>query len=353
MNKILKPYTKGGLSLKNHLVMAPMTRSRAIDNIPNALMAEYYSQRSGAGLIITEGTSPTPEGLGYPRIPGVFSQAQIEGWKKVTEAVHQNGTKIFLQLVHSGRIGHKDNLPAGVELVGPSAIKAAGEIFTDISGMQDHSEPVALTTEGVREVIAGYVKAAQNAIEAGFDGVELHGANGYLIEQFLNPNVNTRTDEFGGSVEGRAKLAIEVAKSVAAAIGKDKVGIRFSPYSTLGDLQPYDEAHETYAYLARELDAIGIAYIHIGFGAQMPQDTLDAIRSSFNGTIIQCNGLTPTSAEAALNNGFADLVAFGRSFLANPDLDKRIAVGAELNEPDYTSLYTPDAKGYTDYPVLA
>jgi N-ethylmaleimide reductase len=352
MKKILKPYTKDGLSLKNHLVMAPMTRSRAIDNIPNTLMAEYYLQRSGAGLIITEGTAPTPEALGYARIPGIFSQAQIEGWKQVTEAVHKNGTKIFLQLMHAGRIGHKDNLPEGIELVGPSAIKADGQIFTDTLGMQDHSDPVALTTEGVKEAIAGYVKAAKNAIEAGFDGVELHGANGYLIEQFLNPNVNTRTDEFGGSIEGRAKLAIEVAKSTAAAIGKEKVGIRFSPYSTLGDLQPYDEVQETYAYLSRELNALGIAYIHIGFNAEMSQETLDVIRTYFKGTIIQCNGLTPVSAEAALNNGFADLVAFGRSFLANPDLDKRIAVGAELNEPDYTTLYTPDAKGYTDYPAL-
>jgi len=352
MNEILKPYTKGGLSLKNHLVMAPMTRSRAIGNIPNALMAEYYSQRNGAGLIITEGTAPTPEALGYARIPGIFSQAQIEGWKQVTEAVHKNGTKIFLQLMHAGRIGHKDNLPEGVNLVGASSIKAAGQMFTDTLGMQDHSEPVALTTEGVREVIAGFVKAAENAIEAGFDGVELHGANGYLIEQFLNPNVNTRNDEFGGSVEARAKFAIEIAKNVAAAVGKEKVGIRFSPYSTLGDLQAYDEVQESYAYLAQELNKIGIAYIHVGLGAETSQETLGTIRDSFKGTIIQCNGLTPSSAEAALNNGFADLVAFGRSFLANPDLDKRIASGADLNEPDYTTLYTPDSKGYTDYPVL-
>lgn len=352
MNKILTPYAKGGLSLKNHLVMAPMTRSRAIGNIPNALMAEYYSQRNGAGLIITEGTAPLPEGLGYARIPGIFSQAQIEGWKQVTEAVHKNGTKIFLQLMHAGRIGHKDNLPDGVDLIGPSDIRADGQIFTDTLGMQDHSEPRALTTEEVKDLISGFIKAAQNAIEAGFDGVELHGANGYLIEQFLNPNVNTRTDEFGGSVKARAKLAIELAKNIAAAIGKERVGIRFSPYSTLGDLQPYDEVQETYAYLAQELDKIGIAYIHIGLGAQTSQGTLDAIRTSFKGTIIQCNGLTPSTAEVALNNGFADIVAFGRSFLANPDLDKRIAVGADLNEPDYASLYTPDSKGYTDYPVL-
>jgi N-ethylmaleimide reductase len=193
MKKLLSSYTKGSLSLKNHLVMAPMTRSRATGNLPNDLMAEYYGQRSGAGLIVTEGTAPTPEALGYPRIPGVFSELQIEGWKKTTSAVHKGGAKIFLQLMHTGRIGHIDNLPEGATLVGPSMQKAAGQIFTDTLGMQDHSEPVALTTEGVQLVIDGFITAAKNAITAGFDGVELHAANGYLLEQFLNPNVNDRT----------------------------------------------------------------------------------------------------------------------------------------------------------------
>ncbi|HMC87722.1 MAG TPA: hypothetical protein VKI61_19500, partial [Chitinophagaceae bacterium] len=272
----------------------------------------------------------------------------------VTAAVHKGNSKIFLQLMHTGRIGHNDNLPDEVLLAGASEIKAAGQIFTDTAGLQDHSQPTALTTERVKEVISGHVIAAKNAIKAGFDGIELHGANGYLIEQFLNPNVNTRTDEYGGSIENRAKIAIEMANEIAGAIGKDKVGIRFSPYSLTGDLgvYPEDQVHETYRYLASELNKIGIAYIHIGVSSGIKQKTLDVIRTSFDGTIILCNGLTPETGEAALNNGFADIVAFGRCFLANPDFDKRIAENTELNQPDFATLYTSGPKGYTDYPIL-
>ncbi|HEX8658369.1 MAG TPA: alkene reductase [Hymenobacter sp.] len=355
MKKMLTPYRRGGLALKNHLVMAPMTRSRAIGNLPNALMAEYYGQRAGAGLIITEGTAPLPDGLGYPRIPGVFTAEQVVGWKQVTAAVHAGNSQIFVQLMHIGRIGHVDNLPAGAQLVGPSAIPAAGQIFTDTAGLQDHSAPVALTAEGIRAIIAGHVGAACNAISAGFDGVELHGANGYLIEQFLNPHVNDRTDLYGGSVANRARLALDLARETAAAIGPEKVGIRFSPFSALGDLSAYpeEEVQETYVYLAQELDRIGVAYLHIGVNAPIPPALLTATRAAYRGTIILCNGLTPETAEAALNAGFADLVAFGRSFLANPDLALRIAEEAPLNAPDYATLYTPGPAGYTDYPVLA
>lgn len=354
MNKILTAFYKNGFTLKNHIVMAPMTRSRAINNLPNSLMEEYYQQRTGAGLIITEGTAPTPEALGYARIPGIFSQAQIEGWKKITTKVHAKNTKIFLQLMHTGRMGHTDNLPEGVVLVGASGIKAAGQIFTDTALMQDYSEPVALTTEGVKKVIQGFVVAAQNAVKAGFDGVELHGANGYLLEQFLNPNINNRTDEYGGSIANRARLTLEVAEKVAEKIGKEKVGIRFSPYSTLGDLQAYDEetVHETYSYLAKELDQIGITYLHISANAQIPKKSFDAIRSGFSNTIILCNGLNAETAEDALTAGFADIIAFGRSFLANPDLVARIEKHAPLNDIDFNTLYTAGEKGYTDYPTL-
>ena len=354
MKKLLTPFKKGNLSLKNHLVMAPMTRSRAINNLPNDLMAEYYGQRSGAGLIITEGTAPAPEALGYPRIPGIFSEPQIEGWKKVTSAVHKDGTKIFLQLMHTGRIGHKDNLPDGAHLVGPTTKTAAGQIFTDTLGMQDHSEPIALTTEGIKTVIEGFTTAAKNAITAGFDGIELHAANGYLLEQFLNPAVNNRTDEYGGSMENRAKLILDIAGETTALIGKEKTGIRFSPFSTLGDLQAYneEEVHETYAYLAKGLNTIGIAYIHISSNPNIPERTLDAIRANYNGTLILSNGLTPETAEQALHNSIADLVAFGRSFLANPDFARRIEETAPLNQVDFTTLYTPGVVGYTDYPTL-
>lgn len=352
-NPILQPYAKGSLTLKNHLVMAPMTRSRAIDNIPNELMCEYYKQRTGAGLVITEGTSPTPEGLGYPRIPGAFSEEQVKGWKLTANAVHAGNSKIFMQLMHTGRIGHEDNLPDGVKLVSASNLKAAGQIFTDTKGLQDHTQPEALTTKGVKEVIEGHVSAAKNAIKAGFDGIELHGANGYLIEQFLNPNCNNRTDEYGGSIEGRSKIVVELAEQISDAIGKDKVGIRFSPYLTMGDLAAYDadDVHETYKYLAQELNKTGIAYIHISFSPKIPQGTLDVVRDSFQNTIIYCNGFTPETAEEALAKGTADIIAFGRSFLANPDLDKRIAEKKPLNQPDPTTFYTPGAKGYTDYPV--
>ncbi|MBB6126073.1 alkene reductase [Mucilaginibacter lappiensis] len=354
MKTILTAYKKNGFALKNHIVMAPMTRSRAINNIPNDLMATYYSQRAGAGLIITEGTSPTPEGLGYPRIPGVYADEQIDGWKKITKRVHEAGSKIFLQLMHTGRIGHIDNLPEGSVLSGASAIRAAGQIYTDTAGMQDHSEPTALTTDGIKTIIEGYVQAAKNAIGAGFDGVELHAANGYLLEQFLNPNVNNRTDGYGGSIINRARLTVEVAEQVAAAIGKEKVGIRFSPFSTLGDLQAYDEAevHETYTHLTKAMDQFDIQYIHISSNPGIPQKTFDTIRSNFSNTIILCNGFTAETAEDQLHKGFADLVAFGRSFLATPDFVTRIEKGHLLNQVDFATLYTPGEKGYIDYPTL-
>jgi N-ethylmaleimide reductase len=354
MKKLLIPYNSTSLQLKNHVVMAPMTRSRAIGNIPNALMAQYYSQRKGAGLIITEGTAPAPEALGYARMPGIFSDEQIEGWKLVTAAVHKNGTKIISQLMHTGRIGHVANLPEGAQLIGPSAIPAVGQMYTDAFNMQDYSSPLALTFEHAQKVIASYVAAAENAMAAGFDGIELHGANGYLIEQFLNPNINNRFDQYGGSVENRVRFAVEVAQQVSFQIGRNKVGIRISPNSTLGDLQPYDAdvTLKTYTHLASELNRLGIAYIHVSINPEVPAETLNAIRREFKGTLIHSSGYTPESAEIELQTGAADLVAFGRSFLANPDFVERIIVGAPLNQVDYTTLYTPGANGYTDYPRM-
>ena len=354
MRKMLSAYDKKGFSLKNHIVMSPMTRSRAINNVPNSLIAEYYKQRSGAGLIITEGTAPAPEALGYPRIPGIFSEKQTEAWKEITAAVHENNSKIFIQLMHTGRIGHTHNLPDGLQLVSASDKTAAGQIYTDQAGLQDHTQPQALTKDGIKGIINSFVNASKNAVTAGFDGIEFHGANGYLLEQFLNPNVNDRTDEYGGSIENRSRIIIELAEEVSQAIGKDKVGIRLSPFSTLGDLAAYDEqeVHKTYAHLAEKLNEIGINYLHIGVNAAIPQEVFDSIRNNFSNTIILSNGLTPETAEEALDAGFANLVAFGRAFLANPDFVARIEKGAELNEPDYNTFYTADAKGYTDYPTL-
>ncbi|QJD95737.1 alkene reductase [Mucilaginibacter robiniae] len=354
MKKLFMPYHNGALQLKNHIVMAPMTRSRAVGNLPNALMATYYRQRSGAGLIITEGTSPSPEGLGYPRIPGIFSEAQVEAWKTVTNAVHEGGSKIFLQLMHTGRVAHIANLPEGYEVVGLSSIRAAGEIYTDKEGMQEHSAPTALDAAGITNLISFFVKAAQNAIKAGFDGVELHGANGYILEQSLNTFVNNRTDTYGGSIENRSRLILEVAENIASAIGAEKVGIRLSPYSTLSDMPAYGDAevHETYAYLAGKLQEISVAYIHVSNSPSIPEKTHQVIRNNFLNTLIYCNGLTAETAEAKLQAGTADLVAFGRSFLANPDFIRRIEKNEPLNEPDYNTLYTPGEQGYNDYPVL-
>lgn len=352
MKKLLTPFEKGTLKFKNHLVMAPMTRSRAIDNLPNALMATYYAQRSGAGLIITEGTSPSPEGLGYSRVPGIYSDAQVQGWKKVTDAVHLNQSKIFLQLMHTGRIAHIANLPDGLQPISPSGIKAAGEIYTDSLGMQEHSVPTELSSEGIISVIEDFVNASKNAIRAGFDGVELHGANGYLLEQFLNPNVNIREDEYGGNHINRSRLIIEIAEAIAIAVGVDKIGIRFSPFSQLSDQKSYDETevHNTYAYLSSELNKIGIAYIHLSFNPDIPEKTYQAIRASFNNTIIFSNGLTPETAEKILQENSADLVAFGRGFLSNPDFVKRIEKNRAFNDVDFNTLYTPGEAGYTDYP---
>lgn len=354
MKKLFEPFTKGALQLKNHVVMAPMTRSRALNNLPNDLMAAYYKQRTGAGLLITEGTSPSPEGLGYPRIPGVFSDAQVQGWEAVTKAVHEGGSRIFLQLMHTGRIAHISNLPEGHHPVGLSDVRAAGEIFSDREGMREHSVPVALDAAGIANLVRDFVRAAENAMRAGFDGIELHGANGYILEQSLNPHVNTRTDDYGGSIEKRSRLILEIAEKIAGAIGPEKVGLRISPYSTLSDMPAYDEeeVHQTYAYLAGELNRLGIAYIHLSDNPAIPAKTHQAIRSAFSHTLIYCNGLTPDTAEAKLQDGSADLVAFGRSFLANPDFMRRIEKNDALNEVDYMTLYTPGEQGYTDYPVL-
>lgn len=353
MKKLFMPYSKAALQLKNHVVMAPMTRSRAIGNVPNDFMATYYKQRSGAGLIITEGTSPSPEGLGYPRTPGIFTDAQVEGWKLVTNAVHENGSKIFLQLMHTGRIAHSSNLSEGHHVVGLSAIKAAGEIYTD-TGMFEYSAPTALDEAGIARIVQDHVMAAENAIAAGFDGVELHGAHGYLLEQSLNPQVNNRTDNYGGSIANRSRLTLEIVQKIAAAIGAAKVGLRISPFLTSNDMPAYEEAdvHETYIRLAREVNQLDIVYLHVSNNPGIPGKTHQDIREAFANTIIYCNGFTAETAEANIQDGSADLVAFGRSFLANPDFMRRIERNVSLNEPDYNTLYTPGEEGYTDYPVL-
>lgn len=356
MEKIFSSFALGNISLSNRIIMAPMTRSRAIGNIPNSLIANYYAQRAGAGLIITEGTSPSPNGLGYSRIPGIYSPEQVDGWKQVTKAVHQKGGKIFIQFMHTGRIGHTANLPKGAVMLAPSAIKAAGQMWTDTEGMQDHPTPKAMTTSELKATIQEYVTAAKNAIEAGFDGVELHGANGYLIEQFLSPHSNQRTDDYGGSVKNRVRFLAEVAQNVANAIGKEKVGLRISPYGTFNDMPHYPEIDATYQEVAQQMNQTGIAYIHIVnnpalHNSNNGSSTFEKIRNAFKNTLIINGGFTKNSAEEFLQSGKAELVAFGRPFISNPDLVERFKKNLPLANADHTKFYTADEIGYTDYPV--
>lgn len=354
----LTPYKLGNLSLKNRIVMAPMTRSRAIGNIPNELMAEYYRQRASAGLIVTEGVSPSPNGLGYARIPGLFSDEQVEGWKLVTEAVHEEGGKIFAQIMHTGRIGHKNNLPSGAKALAPSAVHASGQIWTDQEGMLEHSTPKEMDAEELEATKAEYVRAARNAVEAGFDGIELHGANGYLLEQFLSPYSNQRTDQYGGNIENRARFVLQVAQEISDVIGKEKTAIRLSPYGVFNEMPHYAGIDETYTYLARELNKIGIAYIHLvdhssGGAPEVPLSIKKAIREEFKNTLILSGGYTLATAERDVTSGFADLVAFGKPFISNPDLVERFRKNFPLNiKMDASTFYTSGSKGYIDYPVF-
>lgn len=355
MENLFAPYTLGSLTLANRIVMAPMTRSRALYNVPNALMAEYYRQRAAAGLIITEGTSPSPNGLGYARIPGIYSEDQVKGWQKVTSAVHENGGKIFLQIMHTGRIGHPQNLPAGARLVAPSPVKPeTTQMWVDAAGMQEIPEPDELTTQEVRQVIQEHIAAVQNAVAAGFDGIELHGANGYLIKQFLDPHTNRRTDEYGGSIENRARFLLELTSGAAGAIGKEKVGVRLSPFSTFNDTPPYPEEEATYLYVGRELNALDIAYLHITDpdAKGRPHVLADHLRKIFKNTMILSGGYTASTAAAALRNNQADLVSFARVFISNPDLVNRFKNRLPLNQPRFDLFYTPGREGYADYPVF-
>lgn len=357
MSLLFSKATLGSLPLQNHLVMAPMTRNRATGNIPNELMAQYYAQRATAGLIITEGTSPSPNGLGYPRIPGIFSAEQIAGWKLVTDAVHAKGAKMFIQFMHCGRIGHPLNLPAGARILAPSAVAAAGEMYTDAEGMKPNATPQAMTEADIKAAIKEFAQGAENAMAAGFDGVELHGANGYLLEQFIRPNSNQRTDRYGGPIENRARFVLEVAEAVIIAIGKDKVGIRLSPFGVFNDMPLYDAMEADYTWLAQQLNARGLAYIHLvdhsSMGAPTVPETMKAtFRKLFKGTLILSGGYDAARAESDLAANKGNLIAVGKPFLANPDLVARWKTGAAVNAPDMNTFYTPGPKGYTDYPTL-
>lgn len=355
--QLFNSFKLGNIILSNRVVMAPMTRSRAINNLPNDLLVEYYSQRANAGLIITEGTSPSLNGLGYARIPGLYNTNQINEWKKVTDAVHEKGGKIFVQLMHTGRITHPLNLPEGGKVLAPSAIAAsATQMYTDAEGMKPLPIPGEMTELEIQHAIKEYADSANAAILAGFDGVELHGANGYLIDQFLNFASNTRSDKYGGSLANRNRFAIEVTEAVVDAIGKNRVGIRLSPFGAFNEMASNETTEAQYVELAEALRKIEIVYIHLvdhsSMGAPVvPQTVKDGIRKAFGGNIILSGGYNAERAEADLENGKGELVAFGKPFISNPDLVEKIKNSEELVNLDPDTLYSAGEKGYTDYPL--
>ncbi len=336
--------------------MAPLTRCRSVqDNIPNELMAAYYAQRASAGLIISEATQISPLGIGYPCTPGIHNDDQIEGWKKITKAVHDKDGKIFLQLWHVGRISHSSFHPGELP-VAPSAIKPAGEVYT-FDGMKEFETPRPLSVEEIQNIVQEYVQGAKNAIAAGFDGVEIHSANGYLLDQFLRDGTNKREDEYGGNIKNRSRFLFEVIKAVTSAVGADKTGVRLSPSGTFNDMTDSDpQSHFT--YVCEKLNDFGLAYLHIvdalegdiKHGANVVG--LEVIRDAYKGVLITCGGYDKERGNRTVKKAQADAVAFGIPFIANPDLPERFKRDAALNEADVSTFYTQDEKGYIDYPFM-
>jgi len=354
---LFESFPLGKTILKNRIVMAPMTRSRAVDNVPNELMAEYYQQRASAGLIITEGTSPSPNGIGYPRIPGAYSDEQIDGWRKVADAVHAKNGHLFVQLMHTGRITGKANMPLGSVTLAPSSIQAAGEIFTDMDGMVAHETPRAMTLQEIEIAQNEYVLAAKRLInEANVDGIELHAANGYLMNQFIDPQSNQREDRYGGSIENRTRFVLETAQKVAKEIGSDKVGVRFSPYGAYNDmLSDYEEQEDTFIYLAREIAKIKLSYIHIvdqrvAFGApDFITDIKKTIKENFKGIIISGGDINTTVKAEKIIEDDLDLVYVGRPYISNPNLVESLQNNIALVSPDADTFFSTGTEGYTDY----
>jgi N-ethylmaleimide reductase len=346
------PYRLGDIELNNCLVMAPMTRSRAVErNVPNPIATTYYAQRASAGLIVSEATQVSPQGVGYIRTPGIHSAEQVAGWTKITEAVHRAGGKIFLQLWHVGRISHPD-FHGGELPVAPSAIAAQGQVFT-AKGPQAMVAPRALALDELPGIVEQFRKGAENAKAAGFDGVELHGANGYLLDQFLRDGANRRPDAYGGRIENRARLPLEVTKAVIDVWGADRVGYRISPNSPFNAMSDSDPL-QTFSYLAEELNKLGIVYLHVVDPvADGSKRVSPLLRRKFDRSLIVNGGFDLDSANTAIRDGTADLVAFGTPFLANPDLPKRYQIKAPLNVPDQATFYAGEDKGFTDYPALA
>ena len=359
MNKssqLFEPFKLGPITLPNRLVMAPLTRNRAIEGlVPGPLAIEYYGQRAGAGLLITEASQVSQQGQGYQDTPGIYSKDQVTGWRKITERVHARGGRIFIQLWHVGRVSHTLLQPNGGKPVAPSAIRAKGKTFVG-GAFIDISEPRALELSEIPGIIDSFKRGAANALAAGFDGVELHGANGYLLDQFAKDGVNKRTDAYGGSIENRARLMLEVASAVTAEVGAERTGIRISPVTPANDVSD-SNPQPLFDYIVDRLDALKLVYIHVIEGATGGRRDIapfdyGALRKRFKGAYIANNGYDFELADKALSANEADLIAFGKLFIANPDLVERFKRGAPLNAPDKATFYGGDAKGYTDYPAL-
>jgi len=351
MHPLYENLRGGRYTLRNRLVMAPMTRSRADDasGAPSPLATQYYAQRANAGLIITEGTFPSPRGKGYVRTPGIHSAAQIEAWKRITQAVHANGGLIFLQLMHCGRISHPSLLPDNATPVAPSSIAAEGKVFT-AAGPQDFVVPHALQTAEIPGIVEDYRRATRNALEAGFDGVELHAASGYLPEQFLSSGTNQRTDRYGGSLENRARFITEVMTAMIDVAGADRVGIKIAPemgFNSISDARP----QETYQYLVRQLGLLKPAYLHL-VKTKSAFDYRALLRPLFDGALLHGGGLDRESARSLIAQGKADAAVFGSLYLANPDLTRRFLNDAPLNQPERDTFYSEGPRGYIDYPSL-
>jgi N-ethylmaleimide reductase len=355
-SKLLEPFKLGSITLSNRLVMAPLTRNRALEGlVPNPLAVEYYGQRASAGLLISEATQVSQQGQGYQDTPGIYSKEQITGWRKVTDRVHAQGGRIFLQLWHVGRISHVSLQPKGGAPVAPSAIRAKTKTFVN-GTFADVSEPRALELSEIPDIIDSFRQGAANAIAAGFDGVEVHGANGYLLDQFAKDGTNKRTDAYGGRIENRAKLMLEVTKAVAAEVGSERTGIRISPVTPANDVSD-SNPQPLFDYIVDHLNALKLVYIHVIEGATGgPRDIAPfdyhSLRNRFKGAYIANNGYDLALASKVLSANEADLIAFGKLFIANPDLVERFKRGTPLNAPDKATFYGGGAKGYTDYPVL-
>lgn len=351
MNSLFSQVQISRYNLSNRMVMAPMTRSRSDeDGVPSELVSTYYAQRASAGLIISEGVFPVAMGKGYVRTPGIETAEQVAAWKQVTDAVHARGGRIFMQLMHCGRISHPSLLPNGAQPQAPSAIKPAGQTWT-ATGLEDFVTPHALSVVEIAAVIEGYRQAARLAIEAGFDGVEVHAASGYLPEQFLSTGSNQRTDEYGGSVENRVRFVLDVLAAISTEISGDRVGLKISPEMNFNDIVDANP-QETYTYLVEQLHGLNLAYLHVAlFGASVDYHAL--LRPLFDGSYLIGGGLDQRSAESLIAEGRADAAVFGSAFLANPDLPERFRTGAELNAPDKNTFYAPGAQGYIDYPAMS